>query len=836
MVAAAGPAGVSRDRVIELLWADGDDEHSRHALAQLVYSMRRTLKRPMIAGDTELRLDPESLTSDIGEFVLAATDPERLSELYTGTFLDGFHLSDAPEFSRWADRERDRAAERACLALEVLARKATADGKPSVAVENWRRRVAIGPLDLGPAAGLMEALAAAGDRAAAIRHARLYQMLMRTELELEPDPEIEALAERIRHAPHAVASLPATDATLGHGDTALAMYAAAESRATEADGGLELPSASVAKSRPGTVAAVRNRGARGRTFALGATGIAASIAIAVILWPRLEASIAEGSGDASSTVNVAGSARSGSATRLYDAGLRVLNDGDATSAFRLFDAALAEDSTFPMAAFYAWRAATISSLRQEKEAYERLRRVARRGTERDRLYIEGTIAAGFVDISALAMAETLATRFPGESDGQLLLAAVRSTAGDYAGAAASARFVQRIEAGVAVDAPQCRMCDAFNVEISALIATDSLDAAERVAREWIRVRPRSLAARGRIADVLERAGRFAEAMSVISAADSIVTVPRTSDMRPDIYAIRAGRFAEADQRLRPALKGMPSEAASARWLLLISLRNQGRFEDALRLASDPLSVEMLPPQVLGHALFETGRYSRAVAHFDSLSVLGGTFRSAGLHARVRAWSLAHLATALAGAGDTARLKVDLHALERAGAGSLYSRDRLLHHYARGLLLRSRGDSAGAIGELRKSISSPTEGFTRASLELGRLLIQAGRPAEAAAILAPALRGSIDASNFYVTRTELHELLAVAYSRTDRRDQAAGEYRHVAAAWRNGDPSFRSRGAEAGRRASSLTAGRRESRSGNGNQNAVLTRNDPLINVRPAEAR
>ena len=45
----------------------------------------------------------------------------------------------------------------------------------------------------------MLALAAAGDRAGAVKHARLYQELVRQELEIEPDSEIESLATTFSH-------------------------------------------------------------------------------------------------------------------------------------------------------------------------------------------------------------------------------------------------------------------------------------------------------------------------------------------------------------------------------------------------------------------------------------------------------------------------------------------------------------------------------------------------------------------------------------------------------------------------------------------------------------
>ncbi len=135
-----------------------------------------------------------------------------------------------------------------------------------------------------------------------------------------------------------------------------------------------------------------------------------------------------------------------------------------------------------------------------------------------------------------------------------------------------------------------------------------------------------------------------------------------------------------------------------------------------------------------------------------------------MQARSKTWALAHFATALAALGDTARLVRVAVDLQQIGSRSLFGRDRQLHFYARGLLLRIRGDSAGAIEEFRKSISSLTEGFTRENYELAKLLMASGRSPEAVTVLTAALHGSIDASNYYITRTELHELLGQAYQR------------------------------------------------------------------------
>jgi hypothetical protein len=56
----------------------------------------------------------------------------------------------------------------------------------------------------------------------------------------------------------------------------------------------------------------------------------------------------------------------------------------------------------------------------------------------------------------------------------------------------------------------------------------------------------------------------------------------------------------------------------------------------------------------------------------------------------------------------------------------------------------------------------------------------------------ALHGDIDGSNLYVTRTDLHELLAQAFDRLTMRDSAAVHYRAVVKAWIRADPLYHTR--------------------------------------------
>lgn len=192
---------LSRDRLLALFWPESDAERARHNLADSVYVVRKELGDEAVAGvGDDLFLNPDCIATDVDDFLgaLSRGDDEAAVAAYCGPLLDGFHLGQAGEFDRWLDGERDRLSRAYCAALERLANAAA---RPADAVEWWRRLAAVEPLNTRVTLALMRALAAAGDRAAAIRHAHVHAALLESELEAAPDPEVAALAASLRDAP-----------------------------------------------------------------------------------------------------------------------------------------------------------------------------------------------------------------------------------------------------------------------------------------------------------------------------------------------------------------------------------------------------------------------------------------------------------------------------------------------------------------------------------------------------------------------------------------------------------------------------------------------------------
>ena len=214
LLATSGDGGLSREKLVGLLWPDSDPERARHSLTQTLYTTRRALNEEELFTVTPsiVRLNHDRLGSDARELdtFLNSGQLEQAAALYTAPFLDGFFVSGAPEFERWSSAQRNRYRQRITQVLEQLASRAEHAHSNADALM-WRQRLAaIAPLDAANAAGLMAAMAQAGDRAGAIRYARIHATLLREELDMDPDPSIEHLAASLRSRTAPPESVPAT--------------------------------------------------------------------------------------------------------------------------------------------------------------------------------------------------------------------------------------------------------------------------------------------------------------------------------------------------------------------------------------------------------------------------------------------------------------------------------------------------------------------------------------------------------------------------------------------------------------------------------------------------
>ena len=220
-----------------LLWPDAPAEVARHNLSQTVLGLRTALGdrdagdpadpggRPplLLATRQTLRWNPAADAEvDVGtllahlDAVAAHPHPgpagvagcaaclarlRAAADAYRGPFLDAFAGPPSELFEEWAALKREGLRRRVAGALEALAEAHLARGEPAAAAGYARRELALEPLAEEAHRRLMRALAAGGDRGAALAHYEACRRLLAAELGAEPSPETAALAERLRAGP-----------------------------------------------------------------------------------------------------------------------------------------------------------------------------------------------------------------------------------------------------------------------------------------------------------------------------------------------------------------------------------------------------------------------------------------------------------------------------------------------------------------------------------------------------------------------------------------------------------------------------------------------------------
>jgi len=476
------------------------------------------------------------------------------------------------------------------------------------------------------------------------------------------------------------------------------------------------------------------------------------------------------------------------AYRLYEEGLRALYQYDYAAAMRLFTAALEEDSTFAMAAYYD-AILKPGDAQSESARYGRALRLAARLPERQRLFVTAELLDRTVDRAAQAVAESLSLRYPGEPQSYERLARAYFSRGAYAEARnAIERAIAIDSATEPVERQACRLCEDLNHLSSIYFWWDSLPAAERTAHRYLRLRPWNHYPRHILVMTAALSGDLAATLANVRTFQQVHPVNVSASYLAS-RLILVGDYEGAERHVQTMLaSARQQDVEDARDLRVLLLRHQGRLAEARRLGGDGSPNDF----VGGVIALEQGDIRTALSIFGTRAGWDYSAWPAGIGARHRTWSRTLLAMVLAASGDTLRLRQLADSTEYWGQRSNYGRDRRAHHYVRGMLLVAEHRDAEAATELREAIHSPTYGFTRVNYELGRTLVRLGRPEEAVPVVRAALHGELDGSSLYISRTELHELLAQVFDAMGARDSAAVHYRAVATAWQRADPVFTAR--------------------------------------------
>jgi DNA-binding SARP family transcriptional activator/TolB-like protein len=201
-----GRAG--REELATLFWGDTPDAQARHSLRQCLSSLRQDLHHAepeLVCIEREtIKLSTDGLVVDARELLslAASTEPDalaRAAELWRGPFLADLAL-DIEEFAAWRSRKQERIAGAAARIFESLCANADTAGDGARAVTMAERLVALDPTHEERQRVALRIYARHRGRDAALDRAQQLVSLLRSELDVAPEPETRALIAAIRNS------------------------------------------------------------------------------------------------------------------------------------------------------------------------------------------------------------------------------------------------------------------------------------------------------------------------------------------------------------------------------------------------------------------------------------------------------------------------------------------------------------------------------------------------------------------------------------------------------------------------------------------------------------
>ena len=266
------------------------------------------------------------------------------------------------------------------------------------------------------------------------------------------------------------------------------------------------------------------------------------------------------------------------AYRLYDEGLRAYFENDLKGAQRLMNAALAEDSSFALAAYWVVKIGKDvwdPVLRQDMSGLRPIAlRLASHAPDRERLMISADLLSEDEEPRALAVAESLATRFHDDPRAFGVLGRVYGVTGDWSKAAGAVEHAIALDsAGERDGAPLCMLCEDFNQLATVYFWWDSLPAVVRTAQRFRALRPRHPSPYWMMGTAAQRLGDSATAYENWAR---LAAMNGTGPGYQIVLDLGLEAYDRAQQRLTPQLaSSLPGDHESAEWWYLIALRNQG---------------------------------------------------------------------------------------------------------------------------------------------------------------------------------------------------------------------------------------------------------------------
>ncbi|GIV80642.1 MAG: transcriptional activator [Litorilinea sp.] len=192
-----------RETLAALLWGELPDADAKNNLRQTLSNLRQTLDPFLRISRDEVEflapaaffLDTEAISrlAEAGDYPAAAA-------LYTGDFLAGFGVRDAPAFEEWVLAQQTWWREQAWQIFRRAVSFYAERGEFDQAIDAAHRLLALDPWQEEAHRQLMLLLARSGRFSAALAQYRACRTILRQEFDADPSHETTRLYERIRTA------------------------------------------------------------------------------------------------------------------------------------------------------------------------------------------------------------------------------------------------------------------------------------------------------------------------------------------------------------------------------------------------------------------------------------------------------------------------------------------------------------------------------------------------------------------------------------------------------------------------------------------------------------
>ncbi len=202
-LACTAPQAHSRDKLMTLLWGSHFDAQARQNLRQALTRLRRVLgEDALISSGESVSLQPGVIACDVARFGALLADGSRDAldgavSLYRGRLLADMAIPEEA-WTEWIEAQRQCLEGFALDAMVKLGEKELEAGNHEQSLAAANRAIAVNSLREDAHRLAIQALAAAGRRADALKHYESLVELLKNELNVQPDATTKALAAGLR--------------------------------------------------------------------------------------------------------------------------------------------------------------------------------------------------------------------------------------------------------------------------------------------------------------------------------------------------------------------------------------------------------------------------------------------------------------------------------------------------------------------------------------------------------------------------------------------------------------------------------------------------------------